>query len=102
MAAEERERARRYELGTQGIEIIETEVHETTDRTDAFRLVSAMKFVPPFYGDVEQFFESFEKTMELHKFSRDKWSKLMDTKLMGKAQRAFQSCLLKNAMTMTL
>ena len=89
LAAEEREKVRRYELRSQGIEVVETEVDVMTERQDSFRLSAAIKFVPPFSEDIEKFLESFEKVMEIHKFPRDKWSALIHTKLTGKAQKVF-------------
>ena len=38
LAAEEREKVRKYELRSQGIEVVETEVYVTTKRQDSFRL----------------------------------------------------------------
>ena len=61
----------------------------TTERQDSFRVSAAIKFLPPFSEDIEQFSDSFEKVMELHKFPRYKWSTLVHTKLMGKAQKVF-------------
>ena len=59
MAAEERERQGRYELRSQGIEVVENEVDGTTERHDSFRVSAAIKFVPPFSVDIEQFFGIF-------------------------------------------
>jgi len=88
---EEREKVRKYELRSQGIEVVETEVDVTTKRQDSFRMSAAIKFVPPYSEDIEQFLESFEKVMKIHKFPCDKWSALIHTKLTGKAQEFFQS-----------
>lgn len=64
LAAEGRESVRRLELRTERFEVVETEVDVTTERQDSFR--SAIKFVPPFSDDVEQFLESFENAIKLH------------------------------------
>ena len=95
LAAEERERQRGYELRSQGIEVVETEVDGTTERHDSFRVSAAIKFLPPFSDDIEQLLESFEKVMEIHKFTRDKWSTLVHTKLTGKAQKVFSELSLE-------
>ena len=66
-----------------------------TERQDSFRMSAAIKFLPPFSKDIEQFLDSFEKVMELHKFPRDKWSTLVHTKLMRKAQKVFSELSLQ-------
>jgi|SRR6218665_219799 len=101
MAAEEREKQRRYELRSEGIEVVETEVDGTTERHDSFRVSAAIKFLPPFSYESEQFLESFEKVMGIYKFQRDKWSTLAHTKLTVKSAKSFfQNYRWRNAVTM--
>ena len=55
LAAEERENVLRYELRSQEIEVIETEVDVTTERQDSFRMSAAIKFLPPFRKTLSNF-----------------------------------------------
>src|SRR6218665_3203896 len=87
--AAEREQMRKHGLRTQGIQV--DEVGHTED-TDLFRMSSAIKFVPKFQEhDLEQFLLNFEKSMEIHNFSKDKWTALIHTKLTEISSKVFSA-----------
>ena len=67
----------------QGIEVVDTEVDGTTKIHDSFRVSAAIKILPPFSDDIEQFFESVENVMEIHKFP------LYPHKIIGKSTERF-------------
>src|ERR1043165_4657999 len=59
-------------------------------------MASAVKFVPKFdEANIEHYFVSFEKAMNIHKFPRDKWTALLHPQLTGKAQQVFSELSLE-------
>lgn len=86
---EDKERQRQHELQLRTLEsnvVGKGDVNEG----DRFRIASAVKLLPKFDEiDIEYYLLSFEKTMAIHKFPKDKWTALMHTQLTGKAQKVF-------------
>src|SRR6218665_1798864 len=84
---EDKEKARQNEINLrhldQNLPVLADPV-----QNDGFRLSAAIKLAPPFDGvDMMEFLNALKKPMSIHDFPREKWTQLIHTKLMGKAQK---------------
>ena len=90
---EEKERVRRYKLECRECKVSEGD----EDGQDNFRIASAVRLVPKFDEmAVENYFMSFEKAMEIHKFPKNKWTALLHSQLVGKAAKVFSELTLED------
>ncbi|KAJ8035491.1 hypothetical protein HOLleu_22740 [Holothuria leucospilota] len=99
MQREEKAREHKFRLKQLELGVLKGSNPKIGLDTGGFHVSKHVKFVPKFHEDnVEKFLNHFEKLGEQLKWSRDKWSILIQSNFTGKAQEVYSSLSIEDSM----